>query len=303
MRRMMKKSEWIWFDGKMVPWDEAKTHVLSHTLHYGGGAFEGIRFYKTDHGVAIFRLKEHVERLIYSCQAIGLDLPYSVTEIIEFIKYTVSQNNLSEGYIRPLAFWGAGDLRVASQNLPVHLIIACWPLGQYLKSDCADVKVSDFIRIHPKSTITDAKLCGHYVNSILAGMSLKNTHYHESLLLDYEGNIAEGPGENFFCIIDNVIYTPPLGGILPGITRSTIFELAADLGFEYVESHLTLDLAFKAQEAFFSGTAVEITPIRSLNDVIFGNGKEGIQTKAIREAFLDVIYGRATKYLHYLTII
>lgn len=301
--RRMKKSDWIWFDGELVPWDKATTHVLSHTLHYGGGAFEGIRFYKTELGVAVFRLKEHVERLIYSCKAINLDLPYRCEEIIEFIKESIVQNKLTQGYIRPLAFWGQGDLRVCAKNLPVHLVIACWPLGNYLASDCADVKISDFIRIHPKSTVSDAKLCGHYVNSIIAGLGIQNTHYHESLLLDFEGNIAEGPGENFFCVIDGVIHTPPLGRILAGITRATLLEIIDDLSLPYREEHISLQKALQADEAFFSGTAVEVTPIRSLNDKVFGNGEIGTITKQVKDAFFDVIYGRSKKYLHYLTII
>lgn len=299
----MQKSQWIWFDGKLVPWENAKTHVLSHTLHYGGGAFEGIRFYKTESGVAIFRLKEHVERLLYSCKAIELALPYSCEELMEAIKLTVVENKLTQGYIRPLAFWGEGDLRVAAKNLPAHFIVACWPLTQYLSSDSADVKISDFIRIHPKSTITDAKLCGHYVNSIIAGLAIKNTPYHESLLLDFEGCIAEGPGENFFCVIDGVVHTPPLGRILNGITRSTVLELMDDLKIPYKESLITLEQALTSQEAFFTGTAVELTPIRSINDVVFNQGEVGALTHQIKEAFLNVIYGRSKSYLHYLTYI
>lgn len=299
----MKKADWIWFDNKMVPWQDATTHVLSHTLHYGGGAFEGIRFYKTPNGSAIFRLKEHVERLFYSCSILGLELNYSKLEIETAIKETIVKNKLSEGYIRPLAFWGEGNLRIISNDLPVHLIIATWPLGNYLPCDCVDVKVSDFIRIHPNSTVTDAKLCGHYVNSIISSLNLKNTKYHESLLLDYAGNIAEGPGENFFCVIDEVLLTPKLGNILPGITRATIIEMATNLGFKVKEINLSLEHALIADEAFFTGTAVEVTPLRSLNDVIFYDGKIGPVTKLLRDTYFDAIQGKSTEYRHYLSYI
>ena len=299
----MKKTQWIWFDGEVVAWEKATTHVLSHTLHYGGGAFEGIRFYQTEDGPAIFRLKEHVERLFYSCNVIGLKIKYSPDELATAIKDIVRENKLQQGYIRPLVFWGEGDLRIVSEGLPVHTVIACWSLGNYLSADCVDVKVSDFIRIHPGSTVTDAKLCGHYVNSIIASLAIKNTHYHESLLLDYKGNIAEGPGENFFCVIDKEIFTPSLGNILPGITRSMIMAIARDLGFKCHESSLSLDDVFKAQEALFTGTAVEVTPIRSLNDSIFGDGRVGPITQLIHDAYFDVIQGNSNKYRHYLSFI
>ncbi len=299
----MKKSDWIWFDGKMVPWQDATTHVLSHSLHYGGGAFEGIRFYKTERGSAIFRLKEHVERLLYSCKTIGLNLPYSQEELESSIKETVSKNVLTQGYIRPLAFLGLGDLRVAAKNSPLHLIIACWPLGHYLAAEYVDVKISDFIRIHPQSTVTDAKLCGHYVNSIMAGLAIANTKYHESLLLDFEGNIAEGPGENFFCVVDGIFKTPALGKILAGITRATIIEIINDLGFTCEEVALSLDDALQAEEAFFTGTAAEVTPIRSLNDSVYGNGAIGTLTQPIRKVYFDAIMGRNDAYEHYLSYI
>lgn len=299
----MQQSDWIWFDGKMVPWADAKTHVLSHTLHYGSGAFEGIRFYNTDRGPAVFRLKEHVDRLIYSANVIGIELPYSNEQIEQAILKTVRENGLTQGYIRPLVFLGLGDLRVSAKNSPVHLIIACWPLGNYLAAECVDVKVSDFIRIHPDSTITDAKLCGHYTNSVVASLALKNTKYHESLLLDFEGYIAEGPGENFFCVVDGVFKTPPLGRILAGITRKTIIRMIGDLGYQCIEERMTVDDVLKADEAFFTGTAVEVTPIRSLNDVVFGDGHMGPLTKLIRDCYFDTITGKNAAYERYLSYV
>ena len=297
----MQQSDWIWFDGKMVPWQDAKIHVLSHTLHYGTGAFEGIRFYKTDKGAAIFRLKEHVDRLIYSAGVIGIELPYTHQEIERAIIDTVRENGLLEGYIRPLVFLGLGDLRVSAKNSPTHLMVACWTLGNYLSAECADVKVSDFIRIHPQSTITDAKLCGHYTNSVVASLALKGTHYHESLLLDFEGNIAAGPGENFFCVIDGIFKTPPLGRILAGITRATIIGIIKALDFQCQEVPLTLEEAMNADEAFFTGTAVEVTPIRSINDMVLGDGNVGELTQKISQVYFEAITGKNANYDHYLT--
>lgn len=299
----MRKADWIWFDGKLVDWDDARVHVLSHTLHYGGGAFEGIRFYQTAKGPAVFRLKEHVERLIYSCDAIEMTLNYSSAEIESAILETIKANELQEGYIRPLAFWGAGDLRIISHDLPVHLSVACWPLGQYLAAECVDVKVSDYIRIHPKSTVADAKLCGHYLNSIIASMCTKNSKYHECLLLDHQGNIAEGAGENFFCVIDDVLCTPNLGNVLAGITRETVMNIARDEGIECEERTLSLDDAYMAKEAFFSGTAVEVTPIRSLNDNFFSDGQMGKITALLRQRYFDAVHGKSSKYEHFLTYV
>ena len=299
----MQKTDWIWFDGKQVPWDEATIHVSAHSLHYGGGAFEGIRFYKTERGPAIFRLHDHVKRLIYSCQAIDLNLPFSLEEIEQAIIDTVKINKLEEGYIRPLAFWGAGDLRIAAQDLPVHLKVAAWPMGQYLTHSNVDVKVSPYIRIHPRSTVADAKICGHYVNSIMSSIALKNTKYHESLLLDHQGNIAEGPGENFFCVVNGVFKTPSLGNILAGITRDTILQMCRDLDIECHAMLITLEEALNATEAFFSGTAAEITPIHSLNDKVFGDGETGEITQRIKSYYFDIIRGKVDQYEHYLTYI
>lgn len=300
---MMQTTEIIWQNGKFVPWADAKTHVLSHTLHYGGGAFEGIRFYKTSNGSAIFRLSDHVERLFYSTTALSMLLSYSKEEIINVIKEIVAINKLEEGYIRPLAYYGYGKMGVNPIGNPVDLVIACWPWDAYFNHESVDIKTSSYIRIHPDSTIVDAKLCGHYVNSILASLELQGTHYHEALLLDSKGYISEGVSENFFMIKDGVIYTPSLGGILSGITRNTIIKLAKQLDLNLVETNIPLDKAYDADEAFFTGTAAEVTPIRSINDKQLGNGSIGAITSMIKNTYLDIVKGNNTQFMEYLTYV
>lgn len=299
----MQTTETIWQNGKFVPWADAKIHVLSHTLHYGGGAFEGIRFYNTPKGPAIFRLQDHVERLFYSAATLKMKLAYSKEEIISAIKEVVRNNNIDEGYIRPIAFYGYGKMGVNPTGNPVEVIIACWPWGAYLPHDSIDVKISSYIRIHPDSTVVDAKLCGHYINGILAALELEGTHYHEALFLDSKGYITEGVGENFFLIKKGVIYTPKLGGILCGITRDTIIKLARNLGFNVIEQDLTLEDAYQADEAFFTGTAAEVTAIRSINDQKLAQADEGKITSTIKKAYMDLVHGKNSDSLHYLTYI
>ncbi|KTD35082.1 4-amino-4-deoxychorismate lyase [Legionella nautarum] len=299
----MQTTETIWQNGKFVPWADAKIHVLSHTLHYGGGAFEGIRFYNTAKGPAIFRLQDHVDRLFYSAATLKMKLAYSKEEIISAIKEVVRNNNIDEGYIRPIAFYGYGKMGVNPTGNPVEVIIACWPWGAYLPHDSIDVKISSYIRIHPDSTVVDAKLCGHYINGILAALELEGTHYHEALFLDSKGYITEGVGENFFLIKKGVIYTPKLGGILCGITRDTIIKLARNLGFNVIEQDLTLEDAYQADEAFFTGTAAEVTAIRSINDQKLAQADEGKITSTIKKAYMDLVHGKNSDSLHYLTYI
>lgn len=271
--------------------------------HYGGGAFEGIRFYNTAQGPAIFRLKEHIDRLFYSINALKMPFLYSKEEVIEAIKTVVSVNKLKEGYIRPIAFYGYGKMGVNPIGNPVELVIACWPWGAYLPHECVDVKTSSYIRIHPDSTVVDAKLCGHYVNSILASLELQGTHYHEALLLDSAGLITEGVGENFFMVKDGTIYTPHLGGILAGITRDTVLKLAIKLDLKVIEADISLYDAYQADEAFFTGTAAEVTAIQSINDKQLGQGGVGKMTAKIKKAYLDLIHGKDTDFQDYLTII
>ncbi|KTD08244.1 branched-chain amino acid transaminase [Legionella jamestowniensis] len=298
----MQVTETIWQNGNLIPWADAKVHVLSHTLHYGGGAFEGIRFYKTAQGPAIFRLNDHVERLFYSASVLKMTIPYTKEEVSAAIKEVVVINRLEEGYIRPLAFYGYGKMGVNPTGNPTDLIIACWPWGAYLPHESIDVKVSSFIRIHPESTVVDAKICGHYVNSILASLELQGTHYHEALLLDSHGNIMEGVGENFFIVKNTRLYTPKLGGILSGITRDTVIKLAHQLGLDVFETDITLDEAYQADEAFFTGTAAEVTAIRSINDRELSKNVGNITTM-IKKAYMDLVHGKNEEFIHYLTYV
>jgi branched-chain amino acid aminotransferase len=299
----METTETIWMNGKLVPWDSATTHVLTHTLHYGGGVFEGIRCYKTDKGTAIFRLKEHMERLMYSADVLDMEVGYSVEELTKAVIKTVRENGLEQGYIRPLIYFGYGKMGLNPVGAPVDTIVACWPWGKYLSHDAVKVQISDYIRIHPQSTVSDAKITGHYVNSILAVLALKGTDFHEALFLDYEGNVAEGPGENLFLVKDGTILTPQKKSILPGITRDTVKQIANDLGHDVKEMILSPDDLWSADEAFFTGTAAEVSPIASINDHVYGEGTAGPITSQIKEAYMNVVHGRSPSYDHYLTLV
>ena len=299
----MEETEFIWMDGALVKWKDAKIHVLTHTLHYGLGVFEGIRVYYTEQGPAIFKLKEHIERLFKSAEKIQMQIPFTQREIIEATKETVKVNNLHEGYIRPIAYYGYGKMGLGTDGAPVDFAIACWPWGSYLGEEPIKVKVSNFIRIHPKSTHADAKVTGHYVNSILAGMEAKRAGYDEALILDYQGNVVEGPGENFFIVKNRKIYTPPLGNILPGITRASVIEIAREEGYSVEERVLTLAEAKSADEAFFTGTAAEVTAIRQIDDSTIGNGKIGSVTHDIREKFFEIVHGTNKKYERWISYI
>jgi len=299
----MEPTKYIWMNGTLVPWANATVHVMTHALHYGDGAFEGIRFYKTASGPAIFRLREHMERLQYSASALGMTLPFSIDQLCEATRDLVRSNEVEQGYIRPLAYYGYGVMGLNPRNSPTDVMIACWPWGKYLPVEVADIKVSSYIRIHPRSTVADAKICGHYVNSILAVLELKGSKYHEALFLDAEGMIAEGPGENFFIVKNGEVATPPLGTILAGITRSTIMEMAKDAGIPIVERSISLDEAYSADEAFFTGTAAEVTPIGTINDRAIGSGAIGPITAALKARYLDAAYGGSTSYRRFLTFV
>ena len=298
----MQKTSTIWLDGKFVPWEKASIHVLSHSLHYGGAVFEGIRVYKTSRGPAIFRLSEHTQRLLYSAKVLKMKVSFSEKKINQAIIETIRKNKLQEGYIRPIFFTGQ-KMGLNPIGAPLHFAIACWPWGKYLSEDPIKVKISSFVRIHPQSSVMGAKISGHYANSIMAVLEIAGTKYQEALLLDYKGNIAEGPGENFFMVKKGVLLMPRLGTILSGITRATVIELARDLKIPLKETLLKPDDAYRADEAFFSGTAAEITPIASLDDHVFGRGKIGPITKTLQDAFMDLVHGRNKKYLKYLTVV
>ena len=300
-KKHMLKTKLIWQDGKLVDWDEAKIHVLTHGLHYGSAVFEGIRFYETDRGPAIFRLPEHNRRLFYSAKALHLKPPFSENEILKATIDVVAKSGLQSGYIRPLIFCGE-KMGIPTIGAPIHAIIACWGWGKYLSEKPLKVNVSSFIRIHPKSTICDAKISGHYVNSILSSVESHEKGCDEALLLDFEGNIAEGPGENFFMVKDGKLFTPPLGNILAGITRESVIAIAQrEFGLQIVEQQISLSQAQSADELFFTGTAAEISPIGTLEDVQIADGKTGPITRKLLAKFMEIVAGKDEKYLPWLT--
>jgi branched-chain amino acid aminotransferase len=299
----MEPTQWIWMNGSFIPWNDARVHVLSHGLHYGSSIFEGLRAYKTERGTAVFRLKEHMDRFHYSAQAIRMKLPYSADELSSITLELLKRNNVEACYIRPHATFGYGTMGLNPATASVDVTIACWPWGAYLPIESANIKVSQYIRIHPRSTVADAKIGGHYVNSILAVQEVQGTRYHEALFLDYEGNIAEGPGANFFIIKDREVITPPCGTILPGITRASVIEIARDKGFVVTERTLTVAEAQDADEAFFTGTAAEMTPIGSIDDKSLRVGAPGPITSELKQAYLDAAYGRSQRYTKFLTFV
>ncbi len=301
----MEKTEKIWFNGKLVGWDEAKVHVLTHTLHYGLGVFEGIRCYRTEDGrSAIFRLEEHTERLFASAHVAQMEIPYSKEEINDAIVETVRANRLDEAYIRPIAFIGYGNMGLYPGDNPVDVVIAAWKWGAYLGEEGIKngirAKVSSFSRHHVNVSMTKAKIVGNYVNSILAKREVVSCGYDEAIMLDPDGFVSEGSGENIFIAKDGVLKTPPLTSILKGITRESVIEIAWDLGIEVVEERFTRDELYMADEAFFTGTAAEITPIREVDDRKIGNGKPGPITELVQKVFFETIRGKNEQYKHWL---
>jgi len=301
----VEKTEKIWFNGKLVGWDEAKVHVLTHTLHYGLGVFEGIRCYRTEDGrSAIFRLEEHTERLFASAHVAQMEIPYSKEEINDAIVETVRANRLDEAYIRPIAFIGYGNMGLYPGDNPVDVVIAAWKWGAYLGEEGIKngirAKVSSFSRHHVNVSMTKAKIVGNYVNSILAKREVVSCGYDEAIMLDPDGFVSEGSGENIFIAKDGVLKTPPLTSILKGITRESVIEIAWDLGIEVVEERFTRDELYMADEAFFTGTAAEITPIREVDDRKIGNGKPGPITELVQKVFFEIIRGKNEQYKHWL---
>jgi len=299
----MEAQKYIWIDGELRPWAEATVHALTHTFHYGGGAFEGIRFYDTAKGPAIFRLGEHVDRLLYSAGVLSMQSPWSRDEIMAGIVLTVRENGLAQGYIRPMFFYDDAKMGLNPSGNAVRLLIACWPWGKYLSDGPVKVGTSSFMRIHPSTTVVDAKLNGHYANSILAGLDAKKRGYDEALFLDYEGNVAEGPGENIFLVKNNSLYTPQKGSILAGITRASVMQIAKDLGYAVTETKLTPHDLTEADELFFTGTAAEVTIIGSLDDKPVGNGTIGPVSERIKTTYLDAVRGKVDAYTSWLTFV
>jgi branched-chain amino acid aminotransferase len=303
---MVQKTSLIWMDGKLIPWESATVHVLTHTLHYGMGAFEGIRCYKgTDGTSAVFRLKEHVDRLFASALIGGFKIPFSHEEITRAILETLRANQMDEGYIRPLVFIGAGAMGVLfTKENPIHVCIAVWSWGAYLGDEGLKngirVKTSSYNRHHVNVMMTKAKICGNYVNSVLAKKEAVESGYDEALMLDTEGYVAEASGENIFIVRDRSIKTTPLTSILPGITRATVIELARDQGIPVVEQRFTRDELYTADEAFFTGTAAEITPIREADNRTVGAGRPGPITLGLQQKFFGVVRGENPQYKHWL---
>ena len=289
-------------DGNIVPWADAKIHVLTHSLHYGSAVFEGIRFYESEDGPAIFRLKEHTARLFFSADTISMRIPFSEDEISSAIIETVKMNEINTGYIRPLAYFGYGKMGLRPKGAAVNLSIAVWPWDAYLGTNPVRVKTSPYMRIHPKSTSMDAKISGNYVNSTFAGVDAISQGYEEALLLDFEGNVAEGPGENIFIVKNHILYTPPKGNILAGITRDSLMTIAEDLGYSVEEKQLKVEDIYDADEAFFTGTAAEVTPIASLDDHSM-KYPFGPVTKKLSDIFLSAVKGMNGKYKSWLTIV
>ena len=298
----------IWMDGQLIDWRDAKVHVLTHTLHYGCGAFEGVRAYQTDKGTAIFRLQEHTQRLFNSAKILRMQIPFSQEQFNEAHKQVLRENKLSSAYIRPLVWIGSEKLGVSPKGNTVHAMIAAWTWGAYLGEDGLNkgirIKTSSYARHHVNITMTQAKTVSNYTNSILANMEATDDGYDEALLLDSSGFVSEGAGENLFLVKDGVVYTPDLSaGALNGITRNTVLHICKDLGLEVVQKRVTRDECYIADEMFFTGTAAEVTPIRELDRIPIGQGARGPITANIQSAFFDIVNGRNPKYAHWLTLV
>jgi branched-chain amino acid aminotransferase len=295
----------IWFDGKLVDWRDAKIHVLTHSLHYGMAVFEGVRAYKTPQGTSVFRLTEHTRRFFNSAKIFQMALPFSFEQIVEAQKEVVRANKLESCYLRPIAWIGSEKLGVSARDNTIHVSISAWPWGAYLGEDGITkgirVKTSSFTRHHVNISLVRAKASGYYINSILANQEVTANGYDEALLLDTEGYVSEGAGENVFIVRNNTLYTPDLASCLDGITRDSVLKMARDLGYSVVEKRITRDEMYCADEAFFTGTAAEITPIRELDDRVIGEGSRGPVTEKLQSLFFDVVAGKAPAYQSWLS--
>lgn len=298
----------IWYDGEFVPWRNATTHVLTHTLHYGLGIFEGLRAYKTARGVAIFRLEAHTRRFFRSAKILGMNLPHDADTLNQACLDVLRENHLAEGgYLRPMAFYGSEGMGLRADNLKVHTIVAAWPWPAYLGDAGLEhgirVRVSSFTRHHVNAAMSRAKANGNYINSIMALQEALRDGYDEAILLDAQGYVAEGSGENLFLISDGVIHTPPLTSVLDGITRRTVMQLCAEEGLECREKLITRDELYVADELFFTGTAAEVTPIREVDGRRIGNGDRGPLTARLQQRYFDVVYGRDEAHLDWLSLV
>jgi branched-chain amino acid aminotransferase len=298
----------IWFNGKIVDWKDANLHVLSHVVHYGSSVFEGIRCYNTVKGPGIFRLREHIQRLKNSAKIYRMDIPYSVDDICKAVIDTVKINNLKKCYIRPIAFRGYGELGVYPMNCPVETVIAVWPWGKYLGEeaieDGVDVGVSSWRRMAPDTMPNMAKAGSNYMNSQLAKMESITNGYDEGIMLDYQGMVSEGSGENIFVVLDGVLYTPPISSsLLSGLTRDAVITLADEIGFEVKEEQIPREMLYISDEVFLTGTAAEVTPVRSVDKIVVGTGCRGEITKKIQQAFFKVVNGKDDNKNGWLTFI
>ena len=295
----------IWMDGNLVEWSDAKIHVLTHTLHYGTGVFEGVRAYETSDGPAIFRLEDHTNRLFESAKLIGMKIPYDAKELNDAQSQVVKINNLKNAYIRPMCFYGSEGMGLRADNLKVHAIVAAWDWGSYLGDDKIlngiKVKVTDFPKRSEKSMLHKAKASGNYLYSMLALKDALNSGYDEALILDIDDNVNEGSGENFFTIINNTIHTPKDATVLNGITRQTVMKIARNLNYNVEETNISVDDVKSSDEAFFTGTAAEVTPIIQVDNVKINDGKPGEITKKIQKIYFDLIRGKVDEYSSWLT--
>ena len=297
----------IWMDGELVPWRDATTHVLTHTLHYGMGVFEGVRAYKAEQGTAIFRLSAHTRRLFNSARILNMPMPYNTETLDQAQRTVVRENGLETAYIRPICFYGSEGMGLRADNLKVHTVVAAWEWGTYLGAENMEkgirIKTSSFTRHHPNITMCRAKATGNYMNSMMALNEALRCGYDEAMLLDVEGFVAEGSGENIFVVRDGVLYTPDLSSALEGITRDTIMQIANDESIRVVEKRITRDEVYVADEAFFTGTAAEVTPIREVDDRPIGSGTRGPITERLQTLYFDQVHGRRDVYPEWLTYV
>ncbi len=307
MSTMADRDGVIWLDGEMVPWREAKTHLLTHTLHYGMGVFEGVRAYKTDKGAAIFRLRDHSVRLLRSAHILGMPMSHTAEELDKIQKAVVRENSLDSAYIRPMCFYGSEGMGLRADNLKVHTMVAAWEWGAYLGEENMHkgirIRTSSFSRHHVNVTMCKAKANGNYMNSMLALQEAISCGYDEAMLLDTEGYVAEGSGENIFLVQDGTLVTPDLTSALDGITRNTIFQLAAELGIPVKEKRITRDEVYIADELFFTGTAAEVTPIREVDNRTIGSGGRGPITEQLQSLYFDQVHGRRDERPEWLSLV
>ena len=297
----------IWYDGELVQWRDATTHVLTHTLHYGMGVFEGVRAYNTPDGTAIFRLQAHTDRLFDSAHIMNMPMPFSKEQLNEAQRAVVRENNLESAYLRPMVFYGSEAMGLRASTLKVHVIVAAWHWGAYMGDEALEqgikVRTSSFTRHHVNISMTRAKANGNYINSMLALQEAISGGADEAMLLDTEGYVAEGSGENIFLVRNGVVYTPEVTSCLNGITRNTILTLADELGIKVVEKRITRDEVYIADEAFFTGTAAEVTPIREVDGRQIGAGRRGPVTERLQKAYFDLVAGKAAGHADWLTLV